>query len=329
MNLITAAILIFVTIAIYILFVETYTVLFQLTGLTRTKAHFQVISLLTNCGFTTKESETITSSKTRRKIALATMLTGNIFSILIVSLLINLFFSVNPDTLKDSLIYLLIISIVFFIIVILVRIPSFNRFFDNLITSAFKRAHRTKVENIIALIDNYDTNDICRIYINHLPEIFKETPLSETKLTTIHHISIMSIHRNSREIQVTKDVILQTGDQIIVYGDHTSIKKVFSGKAEKSDEVQEVKSNTFHIDNQEGENTIGTVALHILPKELSQKELQEIKLSEKYHINILYIKRGDDLISPSRHFVFLEEDEVGVFGPYQSIKKVFIDSLKM
>ncbi len=43
--------------------------LFMLTGLPERKARFQVISILTNTGFTTGESEVITSSRRRRRLA--------------------------------------------------------------------------------------------------------------------------------------------------------------------------------------------------------------------------------------------------------------------
>jgi Trk-type K+ transport system membrane component len=48
------------SIVIFLIVVEVITVLFKLTGLSEEKARFQVISLLTGSGFTTKEAELIT-----------------------------------------------------------------------------------------------------------------------------------------------------------------------------------------------------------------------------------------------------------------------------
>ena len=76
--------------------------LFRITGLTKEKASFQAISLLTNCGFTTGESEVITSDRLRRRIAIAAMISGYSFSVVIVSLLINVFMKVSTQSQEDN-----------------------------------------------------------------------------------------------------------------------------------------------------------------------------------------------------------------------------------
>ena len=43
--------------------------MFRLTGMSEDKARFQVISLLTNSGFTTSESELILKSKKKKKFS--------------------------------------------------------------------------------------------------------------------------------------------------------------------------------------------------------------------------------------------------------------------
>ena len=63
-------------IIVYIVISDIITIFFRLTGLTEEKARFQVISLLTNSGFTTRESESVVASKIRRRLARATMLFG-------------------------------------------------------------------------------------------------------------------------------------------------------------------------------------------------------------------------------------------------------------
>ena len=55
------------------------------TGLPDERARFQVMSLLTGCGFTTRESEAILSFRPRRRLALMTMIFGYAFNITIVS----------------------------------------------------------------------------------------------------------------------------------------------------------------------------------------------------------------------------------------------------
>ena len=80
MTLELSIILIIIVIIIYIIAIKIYSVLLQITGLPENIANYQGISLFTNCGYTTSESETITNNKFRRRISLACMVTGNFFS---------------------------------------------------------------------------------------------------------------------------------------------------------------------------------------------------------------------------------------------------------
>ena len=74
MGLIASIILILVFIILYVIVIQIYSVLFRITGLAKEKAHFQAISLFTNSGFTTSESEVVTSERVRRGIAIAAMI---------------------------------------------------------------------------------------------------------------------------------------------------------------------------------------------------------------------------------------------------------------
>ena len=89
MSIELAIILILGFVAIYVLLIRFYSMLLRLTGLTDSKARFQAVSLITNSGFTTNEAEVITASRSRRKIASAAMITGHVFSVIIVSLIFN------------------------------------------------------------------------------------------------------------------------------------------------------------------------------------------------------------------------------------------------
>ena len=88
-------------IIIYILISDIITIFFRLTGLTEEKARFQVISLLTNSGFTTRESESVVSSKVRRRLARATMLFGYAFTVTIVSTTVNFFMTLGKSELNS------------------------------------------------------------------------------------------------------------------------------------------------------------------------------------------------------------------------------------
>ena len=93
---ITLALLLFsLIILLYWVITELFTFFFRLTGLPAEKARFQVISLLTGTGFTTRESEMVLSSRKRRRLARVTMLFGYVFNITIVSAFINVFLSLK------------------------------------------------------------------------------------------------------------------------------------------------------------------------------------------------------------------------------------------
>ena len=62
MHIYSALILFSLIILIYLIITELFTILFRFTGLPDERARFQVISLLTGCGFTTKESELFLSN---------------------------------------------------------------------------------------------------------------------------------------------------------------------------------------------------------------------------------------------------------------------------
>ncbi len=79
-------------ILLYWIITEAFTLLFRMTGLPDERARFQVTSLLTGCGYTTKESEMFLSSRSRRRLVRMTMLFGYVFNITVVTALINVFF---------------------------------------------------------------------------------------------------------------------------------------------------------------------------------------------------------------------------------------------
>ena len=108
MNIYAAASLFAVPILLYWTISEVFTVLFRLIGLPEEKARFQVVSLLTGAGFTTRESEMILSSRSRRRLARITMLFGYVFNITFVSAVVNVFVSIKLRSLGSSVLSLLI-----------------------------------------------------------------------------------------------------------------------------------------------------------------------------------------------------------------------------
>ena len=83
MTLFLASLLFSVIVLIYWIILELFTLMFRITGLPDDKARFQVLSILTGAGFTTRESESIVSSRMRRRLAQGTMLFGYVFNVTI------------------------------------------------------------------------------------------------------------------------------------------------------------------------------------------------------------------------------------------------------
>ncbi len=80
-------VLFIVTLIVSFIVVRIGAIAFQLTGLEWSLAKFQALSCFSGTGFTTKESELITSDKQRRKIATLLIILGNAgFVIMIASL---------------------------------------------------------------------------------------------------------------------------------------------------------------------------------------------------------------------------------------------------
>ena len=122
MTLELSIILIIIVIIIYIIAIKIYSVLLQITGLPENIANYQGISLFTNCGYTTSESETITNNKFRRRISLACMITGNFFSVIIVSLIVSMISSFSLEHEKQTYIICLAIVGVFLLIIVFTQL---------------------------------------------------------------------------------------------------------------------------------------------------------------------------------------------------------------
>ena len=123
MNVYMALFLFSLIILIYWVITELFTILFRFTGLPDERARFQVISLLTGCGYTTRESEMFLSNRRRRRLARITMLFGYVFNITIVSAFVNVFLSLKMSQVEHITVGILIPLAVIAIIFVFMRVP--------------------------------------------------------------------------------------------------------------------------------------------------------------------------------------------------------------
>lgn len=318
MGLIASVILILIFIIVYVIVFQIYSILFRITGLTKEKAHFQTISLLTNTGFTTGESEVIVSDRVRRRIAIAAMINGYAFSVIIVSLIINFILSLKEDIKGQTLIVMIYAFAVFVVLFVITQIPIFKRWFEKLIqTIATKVLKRNKNENVIIMLDNYGRKSIAEVFLNRVPEFMVDVPLSEMNIKEKYRLNVLMVNRNDKMIEVTKDTIFKKGDRLIVFGATTSISNVFNKKK------REQTNNVIDLIEEYGEEAMTEIQLNIVPKILKDKGLFESGLKSEYSINLLTIKRKDMPVTIEKDTVVQEKDVIVVFGPYNNIKNVF------
>ena len=136
MNINIAFVLFSFVVLVYWIIMDFFTMLFRFTGLPVERARFQVMSLLTGCGFTTRESEAIQAFRPRRRLAFMTMVFGYAFNITIVSAFINVFLSLKLVQKENLVLSILIPFYVVLLIILLLKVQKVreweNRFFEML-----------------------------------------------------------------------------------------------------------------------------------------------------------------------------------------------------
>ncbi|MGL5328718.1 MAG: hypothetical protein ACRDD7_05570, partial [Peptostreptococcaceae bacterium] len=100
---------------LFLIIIDIFAILFRLTGMSIEKARFQVVSLLTSTGYTTKESELITQHPTRRKLASALMIISYVSTLTFISFFVNMLSRSLINTKSIAMIIVFIVLVVIFI----------------------------------------------------------------------------------------------------------------------------------------------------------------------------------------------------------------------
>ena len=216
---------------------ELFAMLFRFTGLPDEKARFQVISLLTGCGFTTHESELLLTTKSRRRLARITMLFGYVFNITIVSAFINVFFSLKISELAADLISSLIPLLVILFILTFMRVPAVRAWGDRLIEQLAGRIIHRDTANSIWLMDYIGQESIAQVTLNEVPEDLQNKPLSESGLKTEHNILVMLVEPVGGKAEpASARTVFQPGDKLTVFGDYATISRIFHARERFSEQ---------------------------------------------------------------------------------------------
>lgn len=232
MDVLGSIILFVVFIIFYSVIIETFTVLFRLTGLTEEKAKTQVISLLTNSGFTTSESEIILHSKKRRKLAQLTMMFGYSFTVIIVSAVVNIFFTLNRTEVKSIAAVVVVLVIILAALFVILRIRIIKSRFDIMIEKLGNKIMFGKTSNLIVLIDNYSNRVIAEISLEFIPSFPDGIALSDTKLKETYDIQILLLKKKGKAaVSVDGNTVLCRGDNVVVFGSYKNIRSIFENSA--------------------------------------------------------------------------------------------------
>ena len=236
MSLYAASSLFAIMILIYWVISEVFTVLFRFTGLPDERARFQVMSLLTGCGFTTRESEMILSSRSRRRLARITMLFGYVFNITIVSAFVNLFLSVKLVQAEHYFTAFLIPLGAVAAVLLLGRIRRVRTACERLVEKLFGRLFRQDKTNTVQLIDYLGRDSIAVVTLHSVPEEFAGKPLKEIDLKSERRILVMLAEQNGKSAEPAgADTVFREGDKLTVFGEYRTICRVFDAKEQFAD----------------------------------------------------------------------------------------------
>ena len=333
MNLWLAISLVLAVITVYLFVIEIYSVAFKLTGLVTSKIRLQVACLFTGTGYTTAESELIAKDEKRRKIAIACMYTGHIFSVAFMGTIINVLISLT--LLKSSTgasphftewyFIVLYVTAALFLLVLFIKIPPVNRRFQRFLENiALKTSSKNKKTNIITVLDLQGKHAIVELILNIVPDAINEVSLSEMELTKKYSINVLSIKRDNRFIEVTKDSMFRKGDVLVIYGLINDIKEAFVNSITKDNKRVELdKTNEISLLNNYGPNALVEVFIDELPKELENVEIEDAKLKDRYGITVVMIKRKNEYVTVTKDTIFKDGDTITLHGPYQNIKMLF------
>lgn len=238
MSIYVALLLFAIIILLYWGISELFTILFSFTGLPEEKARFQVMSLLTGTGFTTRESEIIITSRVRRRLARVTMLFGYVFNITILSAFINVFLSMKVVQAEQQFIGFLIPLGTLAVIFILMRVPKIRGKLDDWIRRIADRIFdRHETFNAVMLIDNISTETIARVTLRHIPDEYRGLTLADTRLRADTGITVMLVERNGGKPEAPHaNTVFEIGDKLTVFGDYKTICKSFHAKEHFTDD---------------------------------------------------------------------------------------------
>ena len=231
MNIYMAFTLFSLIILLYWVITELFAIFFRFTGLPDEKARFQVISLLTGCGFTTRESEMMLTNRPRRRLARITMLFGYVFNITIVTTFINVFISLKASQVEHALSGVLIPLGAVSIIFVFIRFPAVRAWADRRLERIAEGMFRGETGNTVMPLDYIGKDSIALVTLRQIPEEYEGVPLSKTGLRAETGILVMLVESDRGKVEPAgADTVFHLGDKLTVFGDYETISRAFHAR---------------------------------------------------------------------------------------------------
>ena len=210
-----------VFIALWLL-IEILAVVFKLTGLDFDKARFQIISIITHTGFTTRESELIAQHKMRRRIASWLMIISYISQVMLISLFVNILIQ-NKNQLVYIGIMLLVVAVMLIVFTRSRHMNTrFNKFVEKLLSKSIKRQDNTSIDSILQVSEGYGVHEIVLEENNGLcGHSLRSSQLSKLE------INVLKVDRGEKVYDFPDaQFVLQQGDRLILYGKTENITEI-------------------------------------------------------------------------------------------------------
>ena len=237
MNIYASASLFAIVVMLYWVISEVFTVLFRLIGLPEEKARFQVTSLLTGCGFTTHESEMFLSTRSRRRLATIAILFGFVFNITIVSVLINVFMSLNEARIGSTFFGILVPLAAVAAVLILSKTRRVRKWLDRRIETTADRLAGDSERNSILIVDEIGTDCIAQVLLKTVPEAYRDKPLAEMDLKREKNILVLLVERkDTKPTTASARTVFLSGDRLIVFGHYDTICTAFCAREKLGDD---------------------------------------------------------------------------------------------
>jgi len=200
--------------------IEVLSIALKMTGLELYRARFQVISLITHTGFTTRESELITQHPTRRRLASILMLVSYIAQVTLISVFLHVL-TANTERLWIVIAILVVMGIFIYFV-------TRNRFFATRVNAAMERMldkqimkniKKQPLEKVLKISPKYGIYEL--IVDDDSPLCGKS--LADARLKD-EYIQVLKVDHGSTTTDFpSASLVIESGDKLIVYGKTRSI----------------------------------------------------------------------------------------------------------